>query len=1279
MKRALWIVSGTVLFALGSLFAFAAYVLSSEWGLPWVVQRAAHYAPGELSVQSFSGTLRGPIVLEDVAWHNEEVAIEVGRIELEWEPLQFMHGEVRISRLAVDTVNVQTTAPREPRAETTLKDITLPLKIRVQHGVLQSLSINSAPEQPAIQIDRVAVDAQWFGDVVQLHRLEVAAPAFATQITGQITTRDNYPLTATTAWSVRWPEQPELRGEGLLSGDLTRLQVTQKLLAPVSINVDGTLIDLLKTPQWELRAVARALDPQKIKTEWVFGPLDVEISAHSAGEVIESQGAVKLTHQVTGPLDLRWKGRYEKTRVTFDEISAQLTGSAVRMQLTAIAELNPQATYGIGNISATGNWSTLGWPLRDAQQALSANGKFSLSGTPDEYRFTLAGPLRGENFPNSDINLAGVGHSQDVKLESIDVVTLDGTLHGSAALQWGERLRWQAQVRGARLNPGVRWSEWPGRLNFVASADGEMLDGNVIAQIDLTKLEGELRDYPLRAQSKVSINGSSYTVHRAEVNSGTSRLSAQGSLTDIWSLDWNLDAPNIATLYPALSGTLSGNGKLRGPRATSHIQYAVQGRNLVYQSVRVGQLESRGDVNMDVKQPSTLSARAAKIEAPGWKGDELQFNLDGALEAHRAVVRLRASDSSADIVLSKGSWISDAWSAQLERAELTLPRVGHWSLDAPVELSASTSAARWVQTCWRGALGHLCTQGEWAKTKGVDAQATLTESSLEALQSFLPEGVQISGGLKASLQLLAPPPPEHATPILAKLNLQLAPGNIVVLEATGESTEIEHRGGKIDVLLDAQGARAEGKVDFAQLGQVVATAQLPGWELGTEARNQPLIGNVQAEVRELEFLARWLPTVEQIQGALKADVRIAGSLAEPRFDGDILLSNGAATLPQQGIKLREISVEVRQHSENKVEFHASAKSGPGTLELRGDFLMDRAAGWPLSVEVTGKDFEMVNLPEAWVLASPELSLSKVRNRIDLGGVLQIPRARYTARDVSSALSPSSDVVMVGSEEKIDKEEKWKIYTAVRFAFGNDVSFNGFGLKGLVRGEVVAMDEPKKLTTGYGELQMVDATFNAYKIDLKVTRGRLLFAGGPINNPGIDARAVREVGSIRQTAAKNEKSEALRDPGAIMAGVQVRGTLRKLELTLFSDPPHDQADVLSLMLFGVPLGDATSEEGKALFIAASSLRLTGRDDTLRKIGRRFGIDEIRLDAGSTPEQASLVIGRYLGPRLYINYSVGLISTGLNVLRVRYRVSDKWMLQSEQSDAESAADLLYTFER
>jgi translocation and assembly module TamB len=470
---------------------------------------------------------------------------------------------------------------------------------------------------------------------------------------------------------------------------------------------------------------------------------------------------------------------------------------------------------------------------------------------------------------------------------------------------------------------------------------------------------------------------------------------------------------------------------------------------------------------------------------------------------------------------------------------------------------------------------------------------------------------------------------------------------------------------------------AAARFDFGALGRAEAQVELAGWRPGADMSAQSLGGRVQAEVNDLGLVSRLSPALDDARGTLRADVALGGTLSNPALSGTAKLVDGAVAVPQIGITLSGITMEASNTPENVIKFVARGKSGPGFVELRGEFVPDKERGWPVLVEITGRDFEAVNLPEARVLASPDLQLLIVRNRIDLNGVLAIPEARYAARDTSEAITPSSDVVVLGKDKQPEREEKWQIYSAVRFVFGDKVTFNGFGLKGKVRGEVVALEEPKKLTTGYGELQIVDATFNAYKIDLKVTRGRLTFAGGPINNPGIDARAVREAGTIREAAAKDEKQE-LREPGGIVVGALVRGTLRKLELTLFSDPPRDQADVLALLLFGVPLGEATTEEGKALFLAASTLRLSGRDDTVRKIGRRFGIEEIRLETGATPDQAALVLGRYLGPRLYVNYSVGLLSTTANVLRVRYRISDKWTLQSEQSDVESAADLLYTFE-
>ena len=187
---------------------------------------------------------------------------------------------------------------------------------------------------------------------------------------------------------------------------------------------------------------------------------------------------------------------------------------------------------------------------------------------------------------------------------------------------------------------------------------------------------------------------------------------------------------------------------------------------------------------------------------------------------------------------------------------------------------------------------------------------------------------------------------------------------------------------------------------------------------------------------------------------------------------------------------------------------------------------------------------------------------------------------------------------------------------------------------------------------------MDGKFSTYNMELTIQKGRLTFAGGPINNPGIDVRAVRVIGDVT-------------------AGVQVRGTLKNLQLTLFSEPPKDQADVLSYLLFGVPISGVSTEQGRALFLAATSLRLSGGASLAQKIGNKFGIEEVRLETGNTPQEASLVLGKYLSPKLYINYSYGIFETS-NTLRLRYQLSNKWILQSEAGSTQSGADLLYTFE-
>ena len=129
--------------------------------------------------------------------------------------------------------------------------------------------------------------------------------------------------------------------------------------------------------------------------------------------------------------------------------------------------------------------------------------------------------------------------------------------------------------------------------------------------------------------------------------------------------------------------------------------------------------------------------------------------------------------------------------------------------------------------------------------------------------------------------------------------------------------------------------------------------------------------------------------------------------------------------------------------------------------------------------------------------------------------------------------------------------------------------------------------------------------------------------------------------------------------------------------LFSIPALGQTETLSYLLTGRPLESANSSEGSMMASAALALGLSGGDRIARSMGDRFGFDEMRIESGGEGDQASLVVGRYLSPRLYVGYGVGLVES-INTLNLNYRITDRWQLEAE-SGANQGADLYYRFER
>jgi translocation and assembly module TamB len=274
--------------------------------------------------------------------------------------------------------------------------------------------------------------------------------------------------------------------------------------------------------------------------------------------------------------------------------------------------------------------------------------------------------------------------------------------------------------------------------------------------------------------------------------------------------------------------------------------------------------------------------------------------------------------------------------------------------------------------------------------------------------------------------------------------------------------------------------------------------------------------------------------------------------------------------------------------------------------------------------------------------------------VQVEGDVSVPRAHVAPRELKGARRASSDTVIVGADVEEGERTPWLLDAQIRVVLGADVTFHGFGLDADIGGSVVATERPGTPTTGQGELRVNEGTYTAYGQELELDRGRLLFTGGPIDNPALDARASRRI--ELQTV-----------------GVDARGTLRKPELKLFSDPPVSQSDALSYLLIGRPVSGLSGGEQVQLADTTRQIGLSGAGMLAAQVGRRIGIDEAGVENAGDSERASFFIGKYLSPKLYVSYGLGLFAT-FNVVRVRYTFTPRFSLQAE-SGTEYSADMLF----
>ena len=904
----------------------------------------------------------------------------------------------------------------------------------------------------------------------------------------------------------------------------------------------------------------------------------------------------------------------------------------------------------------SGGWENIIWQqlnTENSQQITSPQGEFKLTGQPDQYVINLETALYGDQIPAGNWIIAGNGSSSDFNLESLHGDVLDGTIDLNGKVGWGEKLTWDLKLDGKNINPELLQKDWPGKLDLSANISGQQTGEQLSGSVKNTLIEGQLRGYPFKAQTDLNITNNALDIKQLHLSSGKSVLKASGHAGENLDLNWTLESPDLAELYPDAGGQLSAQGTIKGVKDQPSVNATLSGRNISAGTAKIGKLDSIIKLDLAQGEKFDIQLNSSQVSLGENIFDKLDLTGTGKLSAHTIKADIKSTQGDLHF-LSKGGLKDDRWSGTIQELTLEEKKIGRWHLTKPEKLIASQQKADLEKLCLSQKETILCLGAHWKDTGAWQVNSDIDQLPLSILGPFLPANMVLDSTVSSKLTASG----TGNKNIRAKLDLN-APAGTIQLQNADDRPQFKYDKAVLNIVMNDQGAKASLLFDLVQPtdSPIKATLETPPFDPSTVDFNYlPLKGQLTTKIDDLGFIQTFTHELEEFKGNLDVDLRIAGTVSKPKIEGHTKLV-ADFFLPSAGIHLQDVKVDAISRDAKTLAFNGQAHSGEGKLDLKGSIGLAED-GFPINAEIKGDRFELVNLPEAWVLASPKLKISQQNNQLNIKGEVTIPEAKLEPQGIASSVPLSDDVTIINDPETVkEKKQKLQITTNVKVILGNKISISASGFTGSLKGDLLVTGKPKKPVMGTGEIIIYDGLFSAYGQELDINKGRIIFTGGPIDSPTLDLKAIRKVKSVT-------------------AGVHVTGSATSPELTLFSKPSMNQDNILSYLMIGKPLSEATSGDGDILIGAARSLGFKGGAMLTDTIGQTLGLDEFSI-GGDGAEDASLQIGKYLTPKLYISYGVGLFEP-VTQLKMRYDFSKRWSMEAE-SGTNSGMDFLYKIEK
>lgn len=1268
-----------------------AWLLRSESGARFVFQQANQQIDGQLSVQQLSGSLSAALNLQGLRYSDDSVRVESPDISLSMD-IDLFPPALHLSELNSSSIQIQLLDSAADKPKSSLPDVLAGLQLsyplRFSGVSLGQLLILDANSSKLFAASDIALDAVWHQEL-EIRQAHWQSFDSEWNLAATLQLRPPFKLdgkvNGSTIAEITAEQSLPLQLQGQFIGDLDKLAVKAQAQLPAphsSVYIEGELRELLAIPAWDLALSSKALswpliavqsagsagsDPQLalheiyLSSQGTLDSYDLQLATQLSGEQIPAGDSewtgtgdlngIRFDHfrfagdelQLSGKVDLDWRQSFAVTadavierlyperwlpgwpkdhpvtgNLQLNLSNEQLEFSDVQLNIVGLAtKVQGNFRYQLNDEQLAGElaWQSLAWPLDAENFAWSSeNGQLSLQGTLADWNAKGELQLLVSGFPEGRLQLSATGNSDAAHLVIDQGNVLGGQFAGTADYQWAEPANWAANITANKISISPLLPDYSGVLSGTVLAQGEIASSNL--QVELREVHGNIRGLDLTAKGKFSLQDSVFTAQGLELNSNSARLELDGGLGSGQSLKFLADVDELADLFPEISGRMHANGRISADAQSPMVDIELEADRLQWGENTITSIRSHEGNN---------GSRVFEIGEATIAGRELRDLQLTLADKQLKSVQLRAMLDKTEIEASLLGQLQgnsqkqvSGWKGYINKLSLSQPDKGFLTLQNPALLNLSGQQLELGDTCLRGSKdGQICLHGQWIEGGQSLLQTELTQVSLDIVRLFVDMDWAFTHRIDGSFNWKK----EAKQPASAQANFTLSPGELLLDK---ESTQFQTGAGVFAFQISG-GDLHSGKLKLPIPGSGGIDMDFQVARL-LDADAAELQAVLKLNLRDLTPLQLVVPYFDVIKGELEANIRIAGSLQKPEFTGHATLVRGRIEAQSAGLVISEITLAGAVYQYDHTELNGSFRAGEGRGQIKADLRFENFLHPEFSMQIKGEKLLLVNVPDMNLLANPDLDINWTPGKLLLNGRIQVPKAQLSPRYLpTSTAKESPDLVIVSAQAIVEEKQPLakvpplKITGQVEVELGPNVNLTLDKATANIYGKSNFIWKNSLVPVGDGNF-LVSGEIYAYGQLLTISEGRVNFPQVPANNPYLNIKAEREIFGNSQIKR---------------AGVQVSGTLKRPNLDPYTEPMTTRERALAMLITG---SDFDYEQG---------------------VG-------------------SVEVGRYIAPKLYISYGIGLFEDQ-NVISARYDLGKGFGVKATSGQRETGVDMSYTIDQ